>query len=193
MTVSDEELMTRVREGDGEAFDELLRRHQRGVIHFFHGLAWDHHRAEDLAQETFVRVFRSREAYEPKARFQAWLYRIARNLWVDTMRRAALRPRETSLDRPAGGEASPPLAGALAARAVGPDHEAEFRETCELLQRGIAALPEEQRVVFHLGETLGLPYAEVSQMLDIPVGTVKSRMHAAMLRLRAVLRSGGLS
>jgi RNA polymerase sigma-70 factor (ECF subfamily) len=189
MDQTDVELMLRVRDGDPDAFRLVVDRHQRPLINYFYRLTWDRQRSEDLAQEVFLRLYRARDSYRPQARFTTFLYRIARNLWIDRYRSRKSAPGETSLDAPTGRDGGRELVlrDRIAASVRDPGDEASGRELVEALREAVDRLPEDQRQVFVLGQYRGLPYAEISEILSIPEGTVKSRMHAAVRRLRGWL------
>ena len=95
---SDPELMAEFAEGDETAFDMLVKRHQVGLLNFFHRLVWQHALAEDLSQEVFLKLYTHRKDYEPRAKFTTYLYRIARNCWIDYLRRTKTERKNVSLD-----------------------------------------------------------------------------------------------
>lgn len=184
---SDTELMLDLKRGNVNAFNDLVTRHQGPLVNFFYRLTWDRAGSEDMAQEVFLRVFRHARDYEPKAKFTTFLYRIARNLWIDRLRSAGAAPKTTSLDHAEDDDRR--LSESLAADGRGAEEEAETREMVEALKKAIERLPEEQRIVIVLAEHQGMKYEQVSEVLDIPVGTVKSRMHAAVAKLRELMIS----
>src|SRR5213595_624792 len=100
----DAALMAALKSGELQAFNALVERHQRSLINFFHHLCWDRQVAEDCAQEVFLRVYNHRASYQPQAKFTTFLYTIARNLWIDRMRSAAVHGKPVSLESPAGDE-----------------------------------------------------------------------------------------
>ncbi len=183
---SDTELMLDLKRGNVNAFNELVTRHQGPLINFFFRLTWDRQASEDQAQEVFLRVFRHAGTYEPQAKFTTFLYRIARNLWIDRLRSAGAAPKTVSLDQSAEDD-DRRMSASLASDARGAEEEAENREMVEALRKAIERLPEEQRMVIVLAEHQGMKYEQVSEVLDIPVGTVKSRMHAAVAKLRELM------
>ncbi len=189
MNQTDVELMLRVREGDPEAFSDVMGRHQKPLLNYFYRLTWDRQKSEDLAQEVFLRLYRARASYSPQAKFTTYLYRIARNLWIDRYRSKKSSPGETSLDSPIGRERGREfrLRDRIAAPGRTPQEEAGGRELVRALKSAVDELPEEQRQVFVLAQFQGLPYARISEIMEIPEGTVKSRMHAAVRRLRGLL------
>jgi RNA polymerase sigma-70 factor (ECF subfamily) len=151
----------------------------------------DRARAEDLAQETFLRIVKGSAAWEHRARFQTWLYTIARNLCVDAARRERFR-RAESLDAQDGEEGAP-LVDAVASGGAGPDREAESVRLRPLLQRALLALPAEQREVFVLREQAGLPFKEIAELVGANENTVKSRMRYALSGLRKALAEVGVT
>ena len=170
------------------AFTELVDRHQRSLINFFYHLGWDRQVAEDCAQEVFLRLYRHAATYEPQAKFTTFLYRIARNLWIDRVRSVASRGgKQVSLEAEQGPAGERSLRDRLAGPAPTPVEILERQETEAALKRAIELLPEEQRTVLVLSEMQGLKYQEIGAILDIPVGTVKSRMHTAMEKLKEMM------
>ena len=170
----DHELMELIRCGDEDALAALVRRHQAPLLNFFRRLGVGTHDAEDLVQETMVRVFRCRHRYAHRAKFTTFLYRIARHAWIDRWRKANRRPL---LEQAAGAEAEP--ADATSARRMGDRLDAPT---------ALGRLPEKLRTVIVLSIYQGLPYEEIAKTLRIPVGTVKSRVFLAMERLREVMK-----
>ena len=167
--VTDVELMLRVKSDDEDAFAILIRRYQDSMFNFFRsmGLADG---AEDAAQETFLRIYRFRHRYEPKATFRTFIYAVARNVCFDAFRKRKRQEQgleELQLEALAEG-ASPP---------AGDDQLAMAEEL-------LYSLPEAMREVVVLSVYQGLRYEEIATALEIPVGTVKSRMFHALLKLR---------
>ncbi len=186
MPRDDAELMELFGAGDDEAFRQLVERHQRGLLNFFYRRCFDRELARDYVQEVFLRIVKHRGRWEPRAKFTTYMYRIAENYWIDRYRSRRAAPGVASLDAPTSGEGGD-LATILAGRARRPDQTAADQELAGRIQAAIETLTDEQRAVFTLAETRGLRYADISEILDIPVGTVKSRMHATMQRLRKAL------
>lgn len=183
---SDEELMVCAREGDLHAFTELSERHHAWLERFLYHMLWDREAAEDGAQEVLVRVWLARERYEPTARFSTFLFTCARNWWRNWRDGSSRRPPVVSLEEQLG-----PTARSVLAELTTPEDvpERELLRGYERfrIRRAIGQLPEAQRVVFVLSQLQGLPHAQIAALLDIPEGTVKSRMHHACLKLRAAL------
>ena len=184
--LSDEELMIRAREGDADAFCELAARHHAWIERFLYHMTWDREQAEDGAQEVLVRVWLARERYQPTARFSTFAFTVARNWWRNLRARRNSRPPVVALEDQVG-----PQARALLRELTTPDDvpERELLRGYERfrIRQAIDALPEAQRVVFVLSHLQGLPHTEISALLSIPEGTVKSRMHHAYRKLREAL------
>ena len=182
----DAALMAALQGGEAGAFSALVARHQRSLINFFYHLCWDRQGAEDCAQEVFLRVYSHLGSYEPQAKFTTFLFRIARNLWIDRMRTAAVHGKPLSLEAPSGGE-GPALQERIASRTQSPVDILAREEQQQMLRRAIDRLPEEQKAVVILSEIQGLKYQDIGEILGVPVGTVKSRMHTAMGTLKDLL------
>ncbi len=164
-------LMKRVATGETAAFATLIRRHQAALVNFFRRLGASNE-AEDVAQETFLRVWRYRTRYRPTAKFTTFLYTLARHAWADHLRRA--HKQERVVER-VGAETAP--------------HDAAAQDTARQrldAQVALAALPEKLRLVVVMSLYQGLKYEDIGAALAIPVGTVKSRMFLAMIRLKEV-------
>jgi RNA polymerase sigma-70 factor (ECF subfamily) len=187
---SDAELMRRFGAGDDEAFRVLVERHERALLGYFWRRCMDRALAEDCVQEVFLRLVRHRGSWRPDAKFTTYLYRIAENHWIDRYRSRRSAPPGTSLDALAQDEGEQ-AGSAFAAQGPDPSQAAHARDLGERIRRAVLRLTPEQQQVFALGQTRGMRYEDVSQVLGIPVGTVKSRMHAAVLRLREILAEEG--
>jgi RNA polymerase sigma-70 factor (ECF subfamily) len=186
--LTDEQLMRAFQRGDARAFETLMRRHRTPVHSFLCRLTGDRARAEDLLQETFLRVVKGVAGWEPRAAVKAWLYAIARNLAADEARRRAFRATEP-LDAPGpGGTPRPePVAGDPP-----PDEAAGAARLRPLLEAALAALPEEQREVVLLREHAGLSFPEIAEATGANENTVKSRLRYALAALRARLAAAGV-
>ncbi|NUN47458.1 MAG: RNA polymerase sigma factor [Candidatus Brocadiae bacterium] len=181
----DLELMRRIKTGDRAAFSELYEAHKGPLFSFLFRLCWDKTVAEDCLQEVFIAAWKGAATWEPHAQVNTWLFRIARNLWINEGRRAKRRPALFSHLAPAEGESGPPD---FPDDATGPEDASQAVEARAAVRRAIDQLPEHERLVVLLSEFEGMKYAEISEVLEIPVGTVKSRMSSASERLRALLR-----
>jgi len=186
---TDEQLMRRFQRGDARAFETLMRRHRTPVHSFLCRLTGDRARAEDLLQETFLRVVKGARGWEPKAQVRTWVYTIARNLAADEARRQAFRATDPiEGERPGGAPRPEPAAEATRA----PDEAAGDAQARPLIEAALAALPAEQREVFLLREHAGLSFPEIAEATGVNENTVKSRMRYALLSLRDRLASDGL-
>ncbi len=175
------DLLVRFRDGDGDAFREIVRTYQERLVQFFYRLCWDLDRAEDFTQELFMKLLRGARRYRPQGRLTTFIYRVATNLWIDHYRSMRPQPRLYSLDQA--------VHTSEADTAVeGPEEVAIQRERKQILRRALESLTEPHRLVFELAVYQELPYAQVGQVLGIPVGTVKSRMHNSVRAIRELLR-----
>jgi len=186
MPRSDRELMVAFKEGDEEAFAALYDRHSRALINFFYKMCYDRALAEDLMQDTFVKILRHRRKYRPQATFKTFLYTVAKNLWIDRHRSQKAAPRTVSTELRVHEDGST-LGDLLPNAAESPVARLADQEAADLVKQALLDLPEGQRLVFVMAEAQGLKYREISDILEIPVGTVKSRMNAAVTRLRGLL------
>jgi RNA polymerase sigma-70 factor (ECF subfamily) len=183
---SDEGLMLAYRDGDVRAFEVLVTRHRKPIYNFIFRFVRDAAQAEDVMQETFLRVIKGAEAYERQAKFTTWLYTIARNLCVDASRRGKHR-KAASLDAPVGDEDGAALIDMVSDGKEGADRAAIDRELRVRMQKAIAALPDEQREIFLLREMADLQFNEIAKVVGCPENTVKSRMRYALEKLREAL------
>jgi RNA polymerase sigma-70 factor (ECF subfamily) len=180
--------MLRYRDGDVRAFEVLVTRHRKPIFNFILRYVRDSAHAEDVVQETFLRVIKGAEAWERQAKFTTWLYTIARNLCVDASRRAKHR-NAASLDAPAspGDSDSSVLGDFVADGKDGAEKNALNHELQLRLKRAIESLPDEQREIFLLREVADLQFNEIAKVVGCPENTVKSRMRYALEKLREAL------
>jgi RNA polymerase sigma-70 factor (ECF subfamily) len=171
---SDEELFAAFGRGAQDKLGELARRYEEPLFRFLYRRTGSVAQAEDLFQETWVSVIKGRRSYQEGRSFKAWLYSIALNL-----------SRKAWRERPA--PAPDPLGRLEPATHDTPTRTLARRETSAEVRKILDALPEAQRDVFLLFEYEGLSYAEIGEALGRPLGTVKSQMHYALLRVRAGL------
>jgi RNA polymerase sigma factor (sigma-70 family) len=168
---ADDELMARVSAGDGEAFAALYERHKRPLFTFLVHLTGQRPRAEDLLQESFLRVWRRRRQYQAAGHFRAWLFTIARHLAIDWMRR----------ERIAWEDEARSLAAAAAPERA--DHPAEARELAERLEEALGTLPPAQREIVLLSRVAGMSAGEVAAVVETTPGAVRVALHRALRRL----------
>ncbi len=186
MGKSDAELMMEVQNGHEEAFAELVSRYKLPLLNFFYKLLWDRQLSEDCCQEVFCRVYRHRNSYVPTARFATYLYRIGRNLWIDRYRSRRNIPQSISLEAEAG-QGGRAVGDFLAANANDPSYDLEVKEQLSRVRRALDSLTPDLRETLVLVKYQGLKYAEAAGVLDVPVGTVRSRIHAALEQVRSFL------
>ncbi|MGE0434776.1 MAG: RNA polymerase sigma factor [Planctomycetota bacterium] len=181
-------LIVRYRNGDREAFDELWARYASAVFNFVVRLVGNAADAEEVVQETFLRIHRAAAGYKPKAKALTWILQISRNLCLDHFKRQSLRQHQ-SLNIVTGDETSGGTLGDLLpdSEAVAPHQSMLATEDRELLQQGIARLSEKKREALVLRLWHELPYEEIAVIVDAPSGTVKYRVHEAIKDLREML------
>jgi RNA polymerase sigma-70 factor (ECF subfamily) len=183
---SDESLMLRYRDGDVRAFELLVTRHRKPVFNFILRFVRDTAQAEDVTQETFLRLVKGADAYERQAKFTTWLYTIARNLCVDASRRGKHR-KAASLDAPIGDDDGASLLDLVPDGGAAVDRQAQSRELGVRLKQALESLPDEQREIFLLREVADLQFNEIANVVGCPENTVKSRMRYALEKLREAL------
>ena len=179
---TDEEILEEIVQGDIRAFDAIVDRYRGRLLNFVFRFVGDVESAEDIVQETFLRAYRNRDQYPVLLNFSTWLYTIAGNLAKSELRRRK-RWRLLSLDwgDDRGGVG-------LSDESRRPDRVTESAIADDQIQRAIESLPENYREVILLRDVEGLSYEEVARIAGCPVGTVKSRVNRARLRLQRKLR-----
>jgi RNA polymerase sigma-70 factor, ECF subfamily len=178
-------IIERCKEGDLAAFNELVLRYEKQVYNLAFRLTGSYDDANDVASDTFVRIFNSIGKFRGDSAFSTWLYRIATNVYLDTRKRRSAHPNlsleeylemeEGSMDRQ------------IEDRGPGPQNKVEERERHERLMIAINKLPDFQRVIIALYHIQELPYEEIAEILNMPLGTVKSRLNRARRALREIL------
>ena len=191
MRVSDEELMIRCRNGDMSAFELLVSRYQNAIINFIYRSIGDYHRAEDLSQETFLRVFKSASRYEPKAQFKNWLYRIAVNLCKNE-HRDRQRHGLSSLEDFMTDEDGKINYTVLRDFEQMPDVLYEKKEQQMLIRQAVDSLPENHRLAIIMVTYQNLRYDEIANTLNCSVSAVKSLIHRARQNLKNLLLEMGI-
>jgi RNA polymerase sigma-70 factor, ECF subfamily len=208
----DRKLMAALKRGDMEAFEQLFYKYYRRLYSLFYRLSWDDGRAEDLLQETFLRVWRGAMTFKDDLRVSSWIYRIGRNCWIDLeARRKTIRrtvdvesasqldtarvdaltegdPRATSSGRYAAARPMQLIEDMTASGDDSPDKKAEKREVEEHVRAGLLDLDAMHRLVLVMSFYQGMTYSEIADALEIPLGTVKSRVYYAERKLRDRLR-----
>ncbi len=170
---SERELLKRAKRGDHASFKELYERYKDRLLNFFYRVSLNEHLAEELLQELFVRIWINLPKYNPKFKLYTYLYRCAHNLWINEFR----KKKEVLMDEfDAPATYSQPVDTMIK------------NEEFDRLKKALLTLPEGERVTLILSEYNGLSYEEISDVLDIPIGTVKSRIFRALSRLRNRLK-----
>ena len=175
--------------GDRGAFDAIVLQYQAPLTRFFYRLCWDKDRAEDFAQDVFLKVLRGARNYKPQGKLSTFLFRIATNRWIDHYRSVKPRPRLRSLNQ-VQDESDSPMADRIPAEIGDPSAVLEEDQEKIRLRQAIHQLSLPHRLVFELAVYQNLPYSQISELLEIPEGTVKSRMHNATKALKAILGEG---
>jgi len=186
MSLAERLLIGRLKERDPSAFDEIVRRYGDKVFSLVYRMLGNRHEAEDVAQEVFITVFKTIDTFRGEAKFSTWLLRIAANQSKNRIKYLARRATDPEgLDGEGAGEtADAPHAVPLSGRVDRPDVLAEAAELDGLLQRGIAELDEEQRLLVILVDVEELSYQEIVEITGLPEGTIKSRLHRARMALK---------
>ena len=187
----DAELMLRVRDGDSESFALLLERHRSPVIHFLYRMVQIQPVAEELAQEVFLRVYRSRANYEPTAKFTTWLFRIASHLALNWIRDRRHERGQDSLDE----ETADGMTRQVSDRGISAEQFLVRESKFEEIRRAIQSLPEKQRAAVLMHKYEEMEYSQIAAVLECSESAVKSLLFRAYETLRARLAhmaSGGI-
>jgi RNA polymerase sigma-70 factor, ECF subfamily len=185
MARSDVQLMLDVKAGDDASFDFLLQKYRSPLVNFLYRMVRDTGTAEDLAQEVFLRVYRARKQYTPSAKFTTWLFRIATNVALNSVRDNRRQKLEVSLDAPLNDEDSTPRE--LPAREMRIDEHLLERDRSEFIRRAISSLPEKQRAAVLLHKYEEMDYGEIARVLECSEGALKSLLFRAYESLRVQL------
>ncbi|MCA1057030.1 RNA polymerase sigma factor SigW [Rossellomorea aquimaris] len=175
-----------VLKGDQNAFAELVELYKDKVFQICYRMLGNRHEAEDIAQEAFIRAYVNIETFNQKRKFSTWLFRIATNLCIDRIRK---KKPDYFLDAEVAGTDGLTMYSQVAADVQMPEDEVENMELQETIQNEISKLPEKYRSVIVLKYIEELPLQEISEILDMPLGTVKTRVHRGREALRKQLKS----
>ena len=185
----DVRLMLEVRDDNAAAFEELVLRYQDRLLNILKHLVGDAGQAEDLAQDIFLRVYRSRKTYEPSAKFATWFFTIANNVVLNAMRSRSRRHEHTISSRDSGPLGARPMdvlltvsSGQMPARLL---DKAEMRD---VVRMALESIPERQRLAVLLCKFEGLSYADIATALDLTPQAVKSLLSRARINLREILQ-----
>jgi len=189
MTRSDVQLMLDVKAGDQQSFELLLQRYRTPLVNFLYRMVRNREQAEDLAQEVFLRVYRAREDYEPSAKFTTWLFRIATNLALNSVRDHRYQKLEISMDAPIVADAEEGDERMMEVADEHPDIEQHLVEETrkKMIRHAIQKLPEKQRAAVLLHKYQELDYVEISKILQCSESALKSLLFRAYETLRVEL------
>jgi len=178
---TDEQLLSAYRHGDKAAFQKLVERYQRELFHFLVRFLGDRAAAEDVFQESFLQVHQSADQFDPERRFRPWLFTIAANKARDLMRSRARRPSNPLQASISPGEdESGQFIDLMEAASNQPGEPLEKQELQQLVHKTVMGMPDHLREILFLSYFHQFPYKQISDILNIPLGTVKSRLHAAV-------------
>ena len=187
--MTDQELAARARDGDQDAFEQLVRDNEKRIYTLALRMTGSREDALDLAQDAFFHAWKALSTFQGESSFATWLYRLATNLCLDHLRAQKRRTQSMgpalSLDDAENGPVQ------VADQQLQPQEAVERSERRRALERGLASLPDHHRQVLIMRELSGLSYQEIAQVLDLDLGTVKSRIARARLSLRKILLEDG--
>jgi RNA polymerase sigma-70 factor, ECF subfamily len=187
--LSDQDVITHAREGRESAFRELIRRYERPVFSVIYRMVHDREMAEDLAQETFIKVLNALDRYDPKYKFSSWIFKIAHNATLDQLRKK--EPETLSLDgSPHAGTQEQADATSFTAvdSTENPEQYTHSKELGSEIEAAIERLRPEYRAAIVLWHVEGRPYDEIAQIMELPLGTVKTYIHRGRNELRGMLQ-----
>jgi RNA polymerase sigma-70 factor (ECF subfamily) len=185
--MSDHDLISRAVVGDHSAFQVLVERHRSMVYRVAYQFAGNHHDAEDIAQEVFIKVYRSLDRFRQDAQLTSWIYRIVMNACIDYRRR-----HSPAASAPFSEEAEQKMLN-TPEESPGPEETAYAGELGDVLAAEVSRLPPGQRVVFIMRHHQGLKLGEIADSLGLAEGTVKRQLHAAVHRLRHALSAANVT
>lgn len=186
MDTTDAELVAKCRDGDREAWEMIVRHRHARIYNLAYRFTARADEAEDLTQEVFLKVYRTLHLYRPESgSLETWVVRVARNHFIDHYRKF-----KTERTRTGPLEDHHEVAARPSVRIETPGEVLERKETADRVHRLLAHLPEEQREAVILRDLEELTYEEISDLLDVPIGTVKSRINRGRIELARLVRSG---
>ena len=187
---SDSYLVERALDGDIAGFEKLVTRYQNKIMGYVGRMTnGDREEAEDITQEAFIKAYRSLDSFRGQASFSTWLYKIATNLCIDRARTKKRRPHQAySLDEPMDKEEEGGGGREIADSRFEPSRGVERDELRTLVRQTVGEMPEKQRQVLIMCDLQGMPYEDIAAALDIPLGTVKSRIFHARADLARRLK-----
>jgi RNA polymerase sigma-70 factor (ECF subfamily) len=177
--VSDEQLVVMSRQGDGQAFGELVQRYQNRVYSLAYRYMGNEDDAYDMAQETFIKAFRSLRSFKGESSFGTWIYRVTTNVCLDEIRRRKRRVVPLSLDEPVATADGNEYEKEIADNSLGADILYEHKELSQYIQKLLDEMKPDHKAAIILRDIMELSYEEIAAVLDCSVGTVKSRINRA--------------
>jgi RNA polymerase sigma-70 factor (ECF subfamily) len=177
---NDWEWVCKVQGGETDAFETLVRRHEKNIFNLLYRWLGDYHEAGDVAQEVFISAYRAIKSFRGESSFSTWLYRIAINQ-AKNRRKSLSTAQQRMVPVPLDGTPDPPHPGS------DPAQQAEQQEVHEQVQQAIDGLRPDDAAMILLHDLQDVPYEEIARILEIPLGTVKSRLHRARQALKARL------
>ena len=186
----DDQVMIRIQSGDPRAFNELVERHQGSLIGFFFRNTHDKQLAEDLTQETLLRVYNQAWDYLPRGKFRGWMFRIARNLLIDSVRRQSSDALVHAFKGRRDDESD--ALARIAGEVLSAEEQANHRELAGMVDELLDQVPEDQRLTFTLHHFGGLSLPEVAEVMETSTATTKSRLRLAREKLREKLLQRGV-
>jgi len=185
MGPTDEELVEAFRQGELSAFDGLVARWERKIRGAVHRILGNEEEARDVCQEAFLKAYRALDSFKSEARFSSWLYQIALNISRDRLRRRKGRTHVSLQELEEGGTV-------LVTRRPSAHELVEAGDLARTVESAIASLPEEQREIIVLKEYQELTFAEIADVLGVPISTVKTRLYRGLSQLRVSLERQGV-
>jgi RNA polymerase sigma-70 factor, ECF subfamily len=187
---ADREIVAAIRSGDASAWTDLIERYQVRVFAICFRMVRDRELASDLTQDTFIKVIKGLDSFDERARLSTWLYRVTVNVCLSKLRSEKLR-RHASLEAMAGAGDPDSRSEIRFAQSREPEAELGIEQDEDRLRvvRALGALSDEHRAILTLRDGRGLEYEQIAEVLDIPIGTVRSRLFRARAALRAALES----
>jgi RNA polymerase sigma-70 factor (ECF subfamily) len=187
--LTDQQVIEQAREGRESAFRELIGRYERPVFSLIYRLVRDRERAEDLAQDTFIKVLNALDRYDPAFKFSSWIFKIAHNTALDHLRRR--EPETLSLDGSPHARTAAEIEATTLTPPSGDESPEEYtssREVGEEIEEAIGTLRAEYRTAILLCHVEGRPYEEIADIMGVPLGTVKTFIHRGRNELKKQLQ-----
>jgi RNA polymerase sigma-70 factor (ECF subfamily) len=181
-------LMLRVRADEPGAFEELVERYQHRLVAVMHHLVGNSEEAEDLAQEAFLRVYRARHKYHPRSKFSTWLFTIANNLALNSLRTRQRKPVVPLMVHDSGPLGPRPAEQMVRDTGTGPMQKVQKKELADVIRQALEGLNERQRMAVVLNKFEDMNYAEIAEVMNLTTKAVKSLLSRARMNLRTALQ-----